>query len=157
MNKMIIVFLSSDRKISISSTARNPQNVHRTSKFLIIKTQSLSVFRQPRTSYGRSFLVRITGVQVSISIERPASTQKVRPMIGRPADVQIWSFNGSSEIGTRWTTAGYIKIGTPVKGKKLDVYGMSVTYNKRINRKWTIGYPMDVLWIMCASREVRLG
>ena len=92
-------------------------------------------------------------VQVSISIERPASTQKVRPMIGRPADVQIWSFNGSSKIGTRWTTAGYIKIGTPVKGKKLDVHGMSVTYNKRINRKWTIGYPMDVLWIMCASRD----
>ena len=92
-------------------------------------------------------------VQVSISRERPVSTQKVRPMIGRPADVQIWSFNGSSKIGTRWTTAGYIKIGTPVKGKKLDVYGMSVTYNKRINRKWTIGYPMDVLWIMCASRE----
>jgi hypothetical protein len=28
-------------------------------------------------------------VQVSISIERPASTQNVRPMIGRPADVQI--------------------------------------------------------------------
>ena len=92
-------------------------------------------------------------VQVSISIERPASTQKVRPLIGRPADVQIWSFNGSSKIGTRWTTAGYIKIGTTVKGKKLDVHGMSVTYNKRINRKWTIGYPMDVLWIMCASRD----
>jgi hypothetical protein len=95
-------------------------------------------------------------VQVSISIERPASTQKVRPMIGRPADVQIWSFNGSSKIGTRWTTAGYIKIGTPVKGKKLDVHGMSVTYNKQINRKWTIGYPMDVLWIMCASRDITL-
>jgi hypothetical protein len=34
-------------------------DVRRTSKFVIIKTQSLSVFRQPRTSYGRSFLVRI--------------------------------------------------------------------------------------------------
>ena len=28
-------------------------------------------------------------VQVSVYIERPASTQKVRPMNGRPADVQI--------------------------------------------------------------------
>ena len=58
---MFIVFLSTGRKIFIFSTAHNPQNVHRTSKFLIIKTQSISVFRQPRTSYGRSFLVRIIG------------------------------------------------------------------------------------------------
>ena len=28
-------------------------------------------------------------VQVSVYIERPASTQKLRPMNGRPADVQI--------------------------------------------------------------------
>jgi hypothetical protein len=87
---MIIVFLSSDRKISISSTARNPQNVHRTSKFLIIKTQSLFRFSG---SHGHPmdvlFWSELLVVQVSISIERPASTQKVRPMIGRPADVQI--------------------------------------------------------------------
>jgi hypothetical protein len=31
---------------------------------------------------------------------------------------------------------------------------MSATYNKRTNGKWTIGYPMDVLWIMCASRGI---
>ena len=93
-------------------------------------------------------------VQVSISIERPASTQKVRPMIGRPADVQIWSFNGSCKIGTRWTTAGYITYRSPVKWQKLDVHRMSVAYNKWTNGKWTIGYPMDVLWIMCASRVV---
>jgi hypothetical protein len=92
-------------------------------------------------------------VQVSISIERPASTQNVRPMIGRPADVQIWSFNGSCKIGTRWTTAGYITNRSPVKWQKLDVHRMSVAYNKWTNGKWTIGYPMDVLWIMCASRE----
>jgi hypothetical protein len=91
-------------------------------------------------------------VQVSISIERPASTQNVRPMIGRPADVQIWSFNGSCKIGTRWTTAGYITNRSPVKWQKLDVHRMSVAYNKWTNGKWTIGYPMDVLWIMCASR-----
>ncbi len=58
---MFIVFLSTDRKFFIFFTAHNPQNVHRTSKFVIIKTQSLSVFRQPRTSYGRSFLVQIIG------------------------------------------------------------------------------------------------
>ncbi|KZR96562.1 Uncharacterized protein APZ42_009031 [Daphnia magna] len=29
---------------------------------------------------------------------------------------------------------------------------MSLTSDKRTNGKWTIGYPMDVLWTMCASR-----
>jgi hypothetical protein len=41
---MFIVFLSTDKKISISSIAHNPENVYRTSKFLIFKTQSLTVF-----------------------------------------------------------------------------------------------------------------
>jgi hypothetical protein len=43
-----------------------------------------------------------------------------------------------------------------VKWQKLDVHRMSATYNKRTNGKWTIGYPMDVLWIMCASRGCHL-
>ncbi|KZS07095.1 Uncharacterized protein APZ42_029272 [Daphnia magna] len=40
------------------------------------------------------------------------------------------------------------------KEEKLDVHGMSQTSDKRTNVKWTIGYPMDVLWTMCASRWV---
>ncbi|KAI9565263.1 hypothetical protein GHT06_009048 [Daphnia sinensis] len=30
---------------------------------------------------------------------------------------------------------------------------MSLTSDKRTNGKWTIGYPMDVLWTMCAKRN----
>ena len=40
-------------------------------------------------------------VQVSISIERPASTQNVRPMIGRPADVNHANHTGWIYIGYR--------------------------------------------------------
>jgi hypothetical protein len=64
-------------------------------------------------------------VQVSIPIERPASTQKVRPMIGRPADVQIWSFNGSS------------KIGIP-DGQPQDISKSVTRKRKEIGRPWDV-------------------
>ncbi|EFX62042.1 hypothetical protein DAPPUDRAFT_337560 [Daphnia pulex] len=40
----------------------------------------------------------------------------------------------------------------PLSGSKYTIHRISVANAKRTNGKWTVGYPMDVLWTMCASR-----
>jgi hypothetical protein len=45
----------------------------------------------------------------------------------------------------------------PLSGSKYTILRISVVDAKRTNGKCTIGYPMDVLWTMCASRESAFG
>ncbi|EFX64710.1 hypothetical protein DAPPUDRAFT_304271 [Daphnia pulex] len=61
----------------------------------------------------------------------------------------------TSEIGTRWTFIGHPSMtirDQPLSGSKYTIHRISVANAKRTNGKWTVGYPMDVLWTMCASR-----
>ncbi len=60
----------------------------------------------------------------------------------------------TSEIGTRWTSIGHPSMTVrdhPLSGSKYTIHRISVANAKRTNGKWTVGYPMDVLWAMCAS------
>ncbi|EFX69972.1 hypothetical protein DAPPUDRAFT_257796 [Daphnia pulex] len=57
----------------------------------------------------------------------------------------------TSEIGTRWTSIGHPSMTIrdhPLSGSKYTIHRISVANAKRTNRKWTVGYPMDVLWTM---------
>ncbi|EFX77549.1 hypothetical protein DAPPUDRAFT_321357 [Daphnia pulex] len=65
----------------------------------------------------------------------------------------------TSEIGTRWTFIGHPSMtirDQPLSGSKYTIHRISVANAKRTNGKcgkWTVGYPMDVLWTMCAMTQ----
>ncbi len=65
----------------------------------------------------------------------------------------------TSEIGTRWTFIEHPSMtirDQPLSGSKYTIHRISVANAKRTNGKWTVGYPIDVLWTMCASRVTAL-